>query len=77
MARHAALSPKVTAKIWAGSMPTSAAPMRSFATARIALPVSVSASNAHSPRLVTHATPKPIAFGTLRKTKPRSSVEKP
>ena len=61
----------------ATSMPTSAAPSCSLATARIALPVSVFVSSAQSTSATRHATPNAITLGSRQEQEPRSIVEKP
>jgi hypothetical protein len=60
----------------ATSMPASSAPSFSLATARIALPVSVSDMMSQSASATTNTAANEIRRGTARKTKPKLTVLK-
>ena len=67
-------TPKEMAKTLSTSMPTSRAPMRSLATARIALPVSVRVMNRPSRPHSTMAATKETTLGTPSSSGPSSII---
>ena len=69
--------PKVTAKIRSTFIPTSLAPCLSFATARIARPISVRLIAAQRTAHINKAAKNDMTFGYERYIKPKSKASKP